>query len=422
MKLDNFEITKLLISKGASILQENEDGTSPFDLILVQNLTDVFKLALDNGIDPNSTYKGEQLIHHIAKVTTIDLMELLLNKGVQINAKGSEGKTALMIAASMNNIEMVRKLVANGADIGLKDDNGLRAYDYTDYPEIKDMLKNSKTLYYIIGGIIAFIIALLLVFRKNKKTIKSQDEVVFPDEIRGATKIEEIYNFLQSNRKKLKVTMKNEKIKISSMTRVCYIYINEYKEIVCKEKKLKPMIILMSFIILLLAILMAVFGENEYLVTKPLTYFAIAFVPGIMNPILKNKVEMLLIKYSEKKYNFDISEDARDINLFNLINKSSRQNKVIIKQIEELIKQGANINARDYEGNTPLMRAISKGNYDVAKLFLDREVELNSKNFRGESALNLATKLGRVEIAKELMDRKVNIEVEDVAFEMPNYK
>lgn len=63
---------------------------------------------------------------HVGK-KSIDEIEALLETG-DINAKNTEGSTALMIAAAQGYIEIAAALIENGADVNAKDNYGNTAY------------------------------------------------------------------------------------------------------------------------------------------------------------------------------------------------------------------------------------------------------------------------------------------------------
>jgi ankyrin repeat protein len=73
-----------------------------------------------------------------------------------------------------------------------------------------------------------------------------------------------------------------------------------------------------------------------------------------------------------------------------------------------LLDSGAQMNARDHDGNTALMLAAGAGPHnavralettDAAKLLLARGADPGVRNRHGETALKLAIKSGRSEIA-----------------------
>ena len=57
-------------------------------------------------------------------------VQLLLDKGADINAKDSNGETALMEAADNGHLEVVKQLLAKGADVNAKSSYGYTALLY----------------------------------------------------------------------------------------------------------------------------------------------------------------------------------------------------------------------------------------------------------------------------------------------------
>lgn len=65
---------------------------------------------------------------------------------------------------------------------------------------------------------------------------------------------------------------------------------------------------------------------------------------------------------------------------------------------EQMVKKGADVNARDPLGWTPLLLAISVGNIDLVKLLLEKGADARIRTRKGESARDLAKKYGHEEI------------------------
>jgi hypothetical protein len=55
-----------------------------------------------------------------------------------------------------------------------------------------------------------------------------------------------------------------------------------------------------------------------------------------------------------------------------------------------LIDHGANINAQDDDGYTPLIVACYKGLADIAQLLIEKGADVNAKDHEGLTALRLA--------------------------------
>uniref|UniRef100_UPI0026312A47 ankyrin repeat domain-containing protein n=1 Tax=uncultured Brachyspira sp. TaxID=221953 RepID=UPI0026312A47 len=68
----------------------------------------------------------------------------LLDKCADINAKDNDGKTALMLASSNGDLEVVKLLIDKGADVNAKDDynrTALMLASYNGHLEAAEFLK-----------------------------------------------------------------------------------------------------------------------------------------------------------------------------------------------------------------------------------------------------------------------------------------
>jgi hypothetical protein len=74
----------------------------------------------------------------------VDVVEVLLAKGADINAKDKNGLTALDLASYEGRVNVVKLLLAKGADINAKDKGGLTVLglaSYIGHQEVVDLLK-----------------------------------------------------------------------------------------------------------------------------------------------------------------------------------------------------------------------------------------------------------------------------------------
>ncbi len=70
----------------------------------------------------------------------INKVQQYINSGGDLNIRGDNGITALMIACDRGHIEIVKLLIAAGADVNAKDDEGFTAFCLAD-KEIQKLLK-----------------------------------------------------------------------------------------------------------------------------------------------------------------------------------------------------------------------------------------------------------------------------------------
>lgn len=79
--------------------------------------------------------------------------------------------------------------------------------------------------------------------------------------------------------------------------------------------------------------------------------------------------------------------------------------------VRSLLDQGANANAKDSEvGDTALMRASERGHRDIVQLLYERGADVNAKDKNGNTALHLAVRFENVAVVELLLKQGANIE------------
>ncbi|BAO99793.1 ankyrin repeat domain-containing protein [Wolbachia endosymbiont of Cimex lectularius] len=89
---DAEDVAELLISKGANIRARNNKNKAPFEIAQGEVVT---FLAVAKG---NS---GNTLLHYAAKEGNLDLIELLIKEGADINARNNDNKTPFKLALDL---------------------------------------------------------------------------------------------------------------------------------------------------------------------------------------------------------------------------------------------------------------------------------------------------------------------------------
>ena len=89
----------------------------------------------------------------------------------------------------------------------------------------------------------------------------------------------------------------------------------------------------------------------------------------------------------------------------------SAANEGNIAEVQRLIDQNAEVNAKSHSGQTALMYAANKGYFPIFKILLDKNANIDIKDNNGYTALALAALFGHTKIVRALIDQgaKVNI-------------
>lgn len=74
-----------------------------------------------------------------------------------------------------------------------------------------------------------------------------------------------------------------------------------------------------------------------------------------------------------------------------------------------LVRQGAALNAKDSNGNTPLIWAVSDGNIEAAGLLVSAGADVNIRGIAGDSALHDAVNQCDVDVCKMLVDAGASV-------------
>jgi ankyrin repeat protein len=113
----NVDMAALLLRSGADPNLTNELGVSPLAIAITNGSGEMAALLLKHRADPNvSRENGETPLMIAARLGRVDIMKGLLASGANVNAREKKfGQTALMWAAG--NTEALQMLVNGGADI-----------------------------------------------------------------------------------------------------------------------------------------------------------------------------------------------------------------------------------------------------------------------------------------------------------------
>ncbi len=164
------EMVKILINNGADVNAVEKNGYPV--LVVAESMpfpsqVEIIKLLLDKDAMANAkskdgwtalmeaakghSYLIKSLIekgHKDVAMVPTEFAKLLIEKGVDVNAKYKSGGTALMIAAGNGQTETVRLLIEKGADVKVTDENGNTAlmYSVTGFVSLAKRLSKKEEL------------------------------------------------------------------------------------------------------------------------------------------------------------------------------------------------------------------------------------------------------------------------------------
>ncbi len=81
--------------------------------------------------------------------------------------------------------------------------------------------------------------------------------------------------------------------------------------------------------------------------------------------------------------------------------------------VQQLLKNAADINVKDNDGETPLYYAIMNGYTDIAVLLINSGAEINERGTNGLTPLHEAAAWGNAVVVKTIISNKVDINIQD---------
>ncbi len=138
----------LIIFQLSSLSVFSQSDSDSLFKAVERNDTTAIKVYLKNGADINLVkQKGWAKVNLLITAVNknhLETAKILIQNNVNINWKDGFNTTALMYAANIGNIKMVRFLLDSGADIKHKDDNGNDALSTAKSKKHKDVVKLLK--------------------------------------------------------------------------------------------------------------------------------------------------------------------------------------------------------------------------------------------------------------------------------------
>lgn len=381
------EIASLLLQAKADPNAKDNLGKTPLLLIIPEEQRkQLYPLLIAKGADISIKDMYGDTVMHTATMTKVsaDILTQLAGAGADINARNKEGVTPLAIAIKNNLTEHVHFYADNNADIHIKDTKG--------ETPLTMALKTSDDILEIIV---------------NKNNITSHDS---------------------DGNSPLHVAILNN----ASLLKIQYILsltddVNTrnadgntalYLAVLKNRRKLGEMLLAKNADIFATntknrSPLSLALNAGGSVMDWLLTSQTIAAADGSGNTALHYAAEWGLTDALSAIIQKGANTEAKNANGETPIFSACKNDNPEVAA--QLVLQGAHLDARDNLGSTPLHTAVRWGNINTALKLIALGIDVNSQNISGKSPLAEAAIAGKYDIAKMLLDKGANPNISDTS-------
>jgi ankyrin repeat protein len=123
VRFDDLETADMLIAAGASVSAANRAGATPMQLAALNGNAAMVARLIKAGVDPNVPLirYGDTALMMASRTGKVDALRVLLESGAKVNTKETwGGTTAVMWAASERHPDAVKVLIDHGADVNAR--------------------------------------------------------------------------------------------------------------------------------------------------------------------------------------------------------------------------------------------------------------------------------------------------------------
>lgn len=143
----DIHVIQSMLDHGFNVEARDEQYRTALMWASSENRIDVIDLLLERGADPNARlaapYGSTPLMIAAAMGREDSVRHLLAHPETDVNARGTEGQTALMYAAINQRLAIVKLLLEHGSELNVADSHGKTALDWAKGGKTKSLLRDS---------------------------------------------------------------------------------------------------------------------------------------------------------------------------------------------------------------------------------------------------------------------------------------
>ncbi|KAJ6789033.1 hypothetical protein PWT90_07832 [Aphanocladium album] len=369
-------IVKLLLQTVTTINEVDGGGRTPLSRASENGHDKVARLLIDKGADVETIDKdGETPLLMAVQGGHDDVARLLIDKGADIEATDQHGRTPLSLASRRGHEAMVRLLLEKGANINVIDSNG----------------QTSLLLAAAAGS--AAVVKLLL---EKGADITATDNG-------GRTSL--LWAAANGYDGVVERLIATEKLDLDSkdkegQTALSWAAANNHEDIIK----------------LLLATARVNLESQDNHSRTPLLR-AVKYAKQQIEMMDKGSLPlqdyqmqfMLLEQQNKKRLMLARQENHVQRPLQRTCGPTAKFDNVV----KMLLEKGANVDARDSDGRTPLSHIVETGHEAIVKILLENGANVDAKDNDGRTPLSYTVETGHEVIMEMLLEKGANIDVED---------
>ena len=345
----------MLVRLGVDVNIEVE--YTPFLIKAIEDgYTDLACLLLDNGADPNVSYKYHNPLFYAAFYKNEKVVKKIIEKGVDVNYSDYKIAPVLSLIAQQGDVEALKILIENGADVNILDDGWSplgRAINAGNVENVRYLLEQ--------GGDV------------NAKGYDG-DNLLYKavDKWHDIEIIEMLIDYGAALEAKERPS--NTALMLASdkgRKDIVELLIKKGADVNCANA----------------------FGES-------------ALISAMKAPIVTDCIEIVEL----------LTSNGADVNKKNIQGYTplmEASHYGISKIVELLIKKGANVNDRSNIGFTALMGATVEGSESIVELLIQNGADVNMQDKEGETALMIAARKDYINVVKVLVKNGANLDLQD---------